>query len=341
VDEISTTWATTESVDECVDLLNQVFEQSRTKDQYLWKFYESPLNKTIIRLAYESETGELLAHYAVMPVEINHSGEYVKGGQSGDTAVAAKAAGRGLFKKCATETFDSMSADGYQLVYGFPNSESYPGFVRRLGWRRISRLTRYTLRLKAIGGLLPSMTSAILILKEAYEKTKKSSQNEPPHTYNANTHLSKEVEGLWNTVKDYEACSIVKNLAYLDWRYSRNRLENYLYYEMRIKGILEGIVIYRCNNRSATITEVMVARKNIRYSRRLIRRFALYALHRGMSEIVFEGLDDGFFDTGFQDFKKTSSNLIFCVKELNTGHSGAEIFAVQNWTVTGGDLDFM
>lgn len=341
MEEASTTWAQMESIDECVDLLNQVFEESRTKDQYIWKFYQSPLNKTIIRLAHDSKTGELLAHYAVMPIRINHSGEYVMGGQSGDTAVAAKAAGRGLFKKCAIETFNHMSADGYQLVYGFPNSESYPGFVRRLGWRRISRLTRYTFRLKAIGGMWPSMTSAIVILKDAYDKGRNRTQNEPIHTYADNSHLSKDVEGLWNIVKDYEACSIVKNLEYLDWRYTRNRLADYIYYEMRINGVLEGIVIYRCNERAAIITEVMVARKNIRYSRHLIRRFVIHALHRGMKEIVFEGLDDGFFDAAFQDFTKTSSNLIFCIKTLDSNHYEPDLFAKQNWTVTAGDLDFM
>lgn len=93
---------------------------------------------------------EPVAFYGVYPCFITYNGAQYLVAQSGDTMTHSKHTGKGLFTILASKTYDYCKANGIHLVFGFPNQNSYPGFVQKLGWTHFDDLLSYQFRVKCI-----------------------------------------------------------------------------------------------------------------------------------------------------------------------------------------------
>lgn len=91
-----------------------------------------------------------VAYYGVYPCLIDYNGGKYLAAQSGDTMTHSKHTGQGLFTILATKTYEYCKANGIHLVFGFPNKNSYPGFVQKLGWVHFDDLYSYQIRVKCI-----------------------------------------------------------------------------------------------------------------------------------------------------------------------------------------------
>jgi hypothetical protein len=90
------------------------------------------------------------AFYGVYPCQIEYNGKLYLAAQSGDTMTHSDHTGKGLFTLLATKTYEYCKENGFHLVFGFPNENSFPGFVKRLGWSHFDDLTPYLIRVKCI-----------------------------------------------------------------------------------------------------------------------------------------------------------------------------------------------
>lgn len=100
-------------------------------------------------IAYD-KNNTAAAFYGVYPCLIEYQGKKYLAAQSGDTMTHRDHVGKGLFTQLATKTYDYCKANGFHLVFGFPNANSYPGFINRLGWTHFDDLTPYLIRVKCI-----------------------------------------------------------------------------------------------------------------------------------------------------------------------------------------------
>lgn len=73
-------------------------------------------------LAYESESGEPAAFYAVFPFYMVVNGKQVLSAQSGDTMTHPKYQKQGLFVWLAEFTFNFCRNNNISLIIGMPNS---------------------------------------------------------------------------------------------------------------------------------------------------------------------------------------------------------------------------
>ncbi|MEQ8691625.1 MAG: GNAT family N-acetyltransferase [Pseudomonadales bacterium] len=78
--------------------------------------------------------GTFAAYYALYPVRMRVGGQEIIAAQSGDTMTHPEHRKRGLFLKLAEHTYTLAAEEGVQLVYGFPNANSLPGFQKHLNW---------------------------------------------------------------------------------------------------------------------------------------------------------------------------------------------------------------
>lgn len=101
-------------------------------------------------LAFDEETNEPAAYYGVFPVSVIQNGKTILTAQSGDTMTHPAHQGKGLFTKLATLTYELAKAEGVQLVWGFPNKNSYPGFTKKLNWLDNGNLTRFKLKISTL-----------------------------------------------------------------------------------------------------------------------------------------------------------------------------------------------
>ena len=100
-------------------------------------------------IAYD-EHKQPAAFYGVYPCMVEYQGKKYLVAQSGDTMTHSKHVGKGLFTQLAQKTYEYCKENGFHLVFGFPNKNSFPGFIKRLGWSHFDDMTPYLVRVKCI-----------------------------------------------------------------------------------------------------------------------------------------------------------------------------------------------
>lgn len=94
-------------------------------------------------LAIDKMSLEAAAYYGVFPVRCEINNTICLAAQSGDTMTHPLHQGKGLFTQLAKLTYELARAKGINFIFGFPNKNSYPGFVKKLGWNHYGDLNNY------------------------------------------------------------------------------------------------------------------------------------------------------------------------------------------------------
>jgi hypothetical protein len=81
------------------------------------------------------ESNDLAAYYGVFPMRMTIDGKDYLVAQSGDTMTAPEHQKKGLFTDLAKLTYKLAEEKGIQMIFGFPNKNSLPGFQKKLDWK--------------------------------------------------------------------------------------------------------------------------------------------------------------------------------------------------------------
>lgn len=100
-------------------------------------------------IAY-SISGVPAAYYGVFPVKVKYKDREILAAQSGDTMTHPEHRGKGLFITLAKLTYELARNEGVEFIFGFPNENSYPGFVNKLGWNHYANINNYKLLTKSL-----------------------------------------------------------------------------------------------------------------------------------------------------------------------------------------------
>ena len=100
-------------------------------------------------IAYD-QNEQAAAFYGVYPCLVDFQGQKYLSAQSGDTMTHSSHTGKGLFTQLALATYDYCKENGFHCVFGFPNENSFPGFINRLGWSHFDDMVPYLIRVKCI-----------------------------------------------------------------------------------------------------------------------------------------------------------------------------------------------
>lgn len=113
-----------------LELQNVVYAGQHTFTEATFKFWylDNPLGTVISFNAWKD--GEMVAHYACIPVQMKIGGRVVRGLLDMATVTHPQHRGKGLFKTLAKTTYDYASQQGYEFVVGVANDNSYPGYIK-------------------------------------------------------------------------------------------------------------------------------------------------------------------------------------------------------------------
>jgi GNAT superfamily N-acetyltransferase len=141
------------SVSNVTDLL-LIYKDAFNKELNIFEFKKKQNTKEfgdkyVGFIAYD-QNNTPAAFYGVYTCQIEFQGKFVLAAQSGDTMTHSAHTGKGLFTQLAQKTYDYCKENGFHLVFGFPNENSFPGFVKRLGWTHFDDITPYLIRVKCI-----------------------------------------------------------------------------------------------------------------------------------------------------------------------------------------------
>jgi GNAT superfamily N-acetyltransferase len=101
-------------------------------------------------LAFPMTSDYPAAYYGVFPILCKKNDECILAAQSGDTMTHPSHQGKGLFVHLANATYDLAKNEGIKFVFGFPNKNSYPGFVKKLNWKHYGDINNYVIKTGAL-----------------------------------------------------------------------------------------------------------------------------------------------------------------------------------------------
>lgn len=219
-----------------VEGYNKIFPQQRALEHWYWKFRDAPIGdnpiaRTQIAVA-ESQQAGIVGTYTSMMMRVRMEGEDLLAAQGLDMWVypefRRKAPRPGLFVHVGLkhyELFGGTAPGQARFHYGWPIPN----------WRIGQRYLRYEnirdwdflFRQKPAGGfpLRPSSSALEVSRVDRY---------------------GADVDALWDRLKDAAGLAIVRDIAYLNWRYADAHDRDYELYECREResGALRGVFVY-------------------------------------------------------------------------------------------------
>lgn len=210
-------------------LFGKVFGQTMSLRFWKWRFIENPFGRGIIKLLFDNK--KLIGHYAVIPMKIQAGNKPVKSVFSMTTMTHPDYRGRGIFGYLASEVYKECGKRGFKLVYGFPNKNSCPGFVKNLKWKDFGRMTILYKELK-------ENRKRFVVIKNIYEVRR----------------FSREADFLWDKVKKYFRVIAPRTKNYLNWRFVKNPAVKYKIYAFKDKKDLLGYVVLKIYKKKSEAT---------------------------------------------------------------------------------------
>lgn len=251
-------------------LFRRVFGGDRSLAHWRWKFVDNPTGRMFVCVA--DDHADIVGQYALLPTWMNAGGRKVLGGQSLDTMTDPAYRKQGMFVSLAEQCFAKAALDRVELLYGFPNEQSYRGFVERLGWRDLGRL-RCLMRIISPQILTPvlrrwvkSRMLASLLAKPAYRLLNfwaREHHGELAARIGIRSvdAFDERFDALWAKIKGTLPIAVWKDSRYLNWRYISCPDTKYTVLAGDQDGTLVGFVVVKLVDRGSESMPYLGSRK--------------------------------------------------------------------------------
>jgi hypothetical protein len=338
-----------------IELFRLVFGKNRNLEEWRWRFVDGPVRQLLIVLALD-RSENILAHYALHPVWMTYRGRKVLGAQSLDTMVLPGFRGNGLFKETARRCYHLAQRNGIELLYGFPNEQSYPVFVKRLGWTETAHLLplyyilnpqnviRSRLSHQAGDFLLKRLFTASLRLKRR-AKVRRSKRPSLIKVRQA-SEFDEAFDALWSECKSQFIAGVWKDSKYLHWRYLDVPHGEHQVIQAFHGDKMVGFMVTGCIRENGLhvgiIADLLVCGAGDAAINALIKAaLSIFEASRMDMAKVFLLKDSPYYNLfrseGFSNFWRQGSHTI--VKPLGDIAGGERSFAHGEWHLTIGDMD--
>lgn len=217
-------------------LYEKVFGIEMPLSKWAWRYLENGIDIKLIRLA-ESAAGDIVGQYALCPVRMRFGEREIIGSLSLDTMVHPEWRGRGIFVELARAVYQDAKEEGVPLTYGFPNANSHHGFITRLQWMDlcrtlpvlvkpldIKRLAQTKFENQGTARLVDWLASAGYRL---YSLGSSKAADYPSYDVRSVECFDDATDTLWDRCGGIARISLVRDSAFLNWRFVRNPTEEY------------------------------------------------------------------------------------------------------------------
>jgi GNAT superfamily N-acetyltransferase len=203
-------------------LYNVVYGRSVPKKYFKIKYDSRYTGHEYVGFIAYSEQHSPIAYYGVLPCFLQCGGQKILAAQSADTMTHPEYRYKGLFVELSQFTFDLCRQLGIRIIYGFPNQNSYPAMVHKLGWKMIHSMELFILPVRSFpvakllrgtwlaGKLYDSYASRTL---GKYRTTKKTIPNSVLKDKFCGQRRDKDYEG----AKNYHAREVLDIDGSLVW----------------------------------------------------------------------------------------------------------------------------
>jgi GNAT superfamily N-acetyltransferase len=198
-----------------VALLARVGTTQLTDEEFTWWFDRNPGGEGIVSLAVDDD--EVVGVAAMSFFTTRLEGVETRLAIPVNVATDARYRGQGVFSTLEQENEEVAAASGSPLTVTFPNANSYPIFIRKLGWIDLPRLRLWARPLRASG-----------VVRYVLGRAGDEGGMRPPDTSPHEAHglevrpvdrFGPDLDELGARAADGYGSHFSRDAAYFNWRY--------------------------------------------------------------------------------------------------------------------------
>jgi len=205
--------------------------RSTAPEYYKWKISENPSMQGFTHL--EMRDGNTAGSATLTPKRLSVMGEELLGTEIGDTFTHIGYRRQGIFTRCVCECTDYAISVGLQVIYGTPNSESLPGYEKKLGYPRcpfanVRKMIKHT----SVRSIEKAMSSRLgwhprprilaRILLWYFSARIKRLEERRSFDIVPVDRFAVGIDGLWGRSRTDYCFFTVRDESYLNWRFFEN-----------------------------------------------------------------------------------------------------------------------
>lgn len=214
------------------------------KEYLKWEYYSNPCGKALIQLAVDINNNNLAGEYVVIPRKIKVQEKELISTLSLNTLTKKEYRGQGVFTGLAEAVYKDCKNQDLAFTYGFPNQNSYPGFVKKLSFKELGQvplllkpLDYKVLIEKKVNNLLSKFVPKF----NSYKKYKYI--NSKYKLYDIDATNVKDIDVLWNKIKNNYKVLGVRDSQFIKWRYIDIPLREYKIIAVKKADDILGYII--------------------------------------------------------------------------------------------------
>lgn len=247
------------------ELFESVFGKPMTLEHYKWKLFDTPLRIDAPTAWLAESDNRIIGHYAGSPMRFKLAGDIVKALHGCDVMTAPDFRRQGVLTALGTAAADVWTNAGVKLVTGL----HYGGWGSRrhfLGWREQFRAVHLwrPLRFERIVGRflpLPRLGERMLMaLGRVWRNVSTRSPRATADDINITpiSHPGSEFDRLWDLLGDSYESLVVRDRAWVTYRYSEAPHANYRIMLARRGPDPVGYVVYRIHEHDGQLSGFIV-----------------------------------------------------------------------------------
>ncbi len=260
-----------------------------SKEQFEWKILNNPEHLGIINTALCDN--QIASTTTLTPKSLYIKGELLSAAEIGDTYTDENHQRKGLFASLVNLTREGGIVNGQNFIYGTPNTNSLPGYLKKCDFIILPELTVFghccVLKLES-----PKNNSAIKLLINFLNKI----VSIPMFIFfklNANGIMLVEIDQFdsrfdlfWEKIKHEYDFIFNKNNSFLNWRFVKSPF-TYKKYAIYKKTSLMGYVITREDSQNNTlyIADYLISKSNILLLKNAISKITGEALKNNVKKV--------------------------------------------------------
>lgn len=346
------------------EYLKQIIEMTRecygeendiaNEDYISYEYFNNINGNVLMRIALDEEKGVVAGQYSVIPMKMKVNKKSVNCLMSVNTLTKEEYRGQKIFTGLADLVFKDGADRGYEFVYGMPNQNSYPGFVKRLKFNNIGAIPLYLKPISPSNMIMDFKKSRVLAILSKplniFFDVKQPKQGKNMKFVELDKSSLKLADEFWEKVKNEYPIMIERTSKYLKFRYldiPRRKYECYYILENNVPvAFAVGRVMEVANMKCGMLADFIYLKGHEKAAKNLLKNMHFILKDKG-ADLVGVMMQSHFKEakliksSGYFKCPKfmEPQPFLLILRTFNEELKNEGINDIKNWFFTMGDYD--
>ncbi len=229
-----------------------VLSSPKDMDWWIWQHKQNPAGHAVFTIAEDEGEREIVGHFGYIPLKFKIESDICLVVAAVDSMVRHGYRGYGIYSQSRQELLKIGGRNNFIFEYSFPNLNMLP-INRKYGitpvfqktplWVKPLRVRNVVTRYLKNGSILASLITAIG--KGLVRITDRSIDCEIRTQVREVKEIDERFDTLWHQASSHHKIMLIRDRAYLDWRYVKKPDADYTIYISEDRDKLLGYIVLR------------------------------------------------------------------------------------------------